>query len=319
MRISSLAGTTFALRYNAIMKITRGVLVASICLIALSPTAKAQSDAAPIMVADMDMPMSTPKNMPDAKDLADELKALRKQVSELQSAMEQQGPRKGMKGKRMARKGMGMTPGAGRMPAMGAAPAMAMEDDMEAMLGSGTGSPMAMDSMEMGSMGGANAAMPGVSGSSMSSGMNAMGCCMGEMGSMAAGGAMQPATSLPGFPGRSHLYHIGAEGFYLNHLQHIVLSLEQQTRLNQLREKAALEEATFSRKIAEGEQQMFVLTGADQPDAAKIEAQLRNVESLRVQQRMAFIRAVGDAAQVLTDQQRDLLLGKSAPPEPKKM
>jgi Spy/CpxP family protein refolding chaperone len=138
--------------------------------------------------------------------------------------------------------------------------------------------------------------------------------CMGEMGSMgsasAPGGmAAVPPNALPGFPGASHLYHVGAEGFFLNHPQHIQLSTEQQTRLGRIREKALLDRATAQRKIDDAEQQLFVLTGSDQPDMRKIEAQARTIEELNVQRRLTYIRAVGEAAQVLTEQQRGAVLG----------
>ncbi|MFA5937721.1 MAG: hypothetical protein WC809_00070 [Sinimarinibacterium sp.] len=157
--------------------------------------------------------------------------------------------------------------------------------------------------------------MPGGSGA----GGMGMGCmeCMGEMGSM--GGASSPAgasgmsgmppNALPGFPGASHLYHVGADGFFLNHSQHIQLSTDQQMRLGRIREKALLDRATAQRKIEEAEQQLYVLTGSDQPDSRKIEAQARAIEELRVQRRLDYIRAVGEAAQALTDEQRRAVLG----------
>ena len=141
--------------------------------------------------------------------------------------------------------------------------------------------------------------------------MKAMACCMSEMKGMGGmGSTARPTTSLPGFPGRSHLYHIGAEGFFLNHPQHITLSVDQQARLNRIREQALLTDSTYERQAAEAEQALFVLTGADLPDTVKIHEQLRVIAELRAEQRAAFIRAVGEAAQVLTDSQRDALLGR---------
>lgn len=172
---------------------------------------------------------------------------------------------------------MSQSPPAGGMPMQGGAPS------------GGMGMGMCMDCMgEMGSMGG----MAGASGAGGMAGMSAT-----------------PPNALPGFPGASHLYHVGADGFFLNHPQHIQLSMEQQTRLGRIREKALLDRATAQRKIEEAEQQLFVLTGSDQPDIRKIEAQARAIEELRVQRRLAYIRAVGEAAQVLTDEQRRAVLG----------
>ena len=58
-----------------------------------------------------------------------------------------------------------------------------------------------------------------------------------------------------------------------------------------------------------------MLTAADQPDAAKIEAKLAAIGKLRGDERLAFIRAVGDASKILTDEQRKILTG-FAPPAP---
>jgi len=163
--------------------------------------------------------------------------------------------------------------------------------------------PMAAPGGGMGSM---NASPP--SGASMGC-MECMGM-MGMMDDMDNAATMAPASNLPGFPGASHLYHVGADGFFVNHHpKHIQLSVEQQTQLNQLREKALMSRAASEREIEAGEQQLFALTAADQPDASKIEAQLRTIENLRVQQRLNYIRAVGEAANVLTADQRAMLLG----------
>lgn len=91
--------------------------------------------------------------------------------------------------------------------------------------------------------------------------------------------ALASQSALPGFPGASHLYPVGATGFFLDHPEHIALSTEQSAALNRIKE------------------------------AAKIEGQIRAIEKLRGDQRMAFIRAVGAAAQVLTAEQRASLLG----------
>ena len=71
--------------------------------------------------------------------------------------------------------------------------------------------------------------------------------------------------------------------------------------------------ASAQRKIEEAEQQLWELTGSDQPDATKMDAKVREVEKLRGDQRMAFIQSVGESAQVLTDEQRKILIGQSVP------
>ena len=131
-------------------------------------------------------------------------------------------------------------------------------------------------------------------------------------GAMPARGAMSnmaPIARLPGFPGASHLYHVGATGYFLDHPEHITLSIQQQTMLNGLKEKNALDRATADRRIEDAEQELWTLTAADSPDANKIEAKVRAIEKLRGDRRLAFIRSVGEAAKVLTFDQQSALLG----------
>jgi len=132
---------------------------------------------------------------------------------------------------------------------------------------------------------------------------------MGAMGKAKRMGMsnMKTATSLPGFPGISHLYHIGAEGFFLNHQEHITLSADQRKKLNQIKQKALLGGSSCERKAEEAEQELWELTASDAPDAAAIEAKVREIEKHQGDQRLSFIRAVGEAAKVLTDKQRAAL------------
>ena len=124
---------------------------------------------------------------------------------------------------------------------------------------------------------------------------------------------MPPRSRLPGFPGASHLYHVGATGFFLDHPEHITLSTEQQMALNRIKEKALLERSSSERRIDDAEQEIWLLTAADSPDAVKIEARVRSTEKLRADQRMAFIGSVGEAAKALTPEQRSALLGTKPP------
>lgn len=149
--------------------------------------------------------------------------------------------------------------------------------------------------------------------SMMGKGMRMMGMMKGMGGSQ--GMAMQ--SVLPGFPGASHLYHIGGTSFLLDHADHIQLTTEQQSALNQIKEKTALEQATTERKIEEAEQQLWQATASDRPDASAIAATIREIEKLRGDQRLAFIRAIGEAAKVLTHDQHQTLTGAhSAPTSP---
>ena len=147
-------------------------------------------------------------------------------------------------------------------------------------------------------------------------------CCMGEMGRMRSGmmgpgrgmGGMKGMSStMPGQPGASHLYHIGSTGFFLDHAKHIALTPEQTMTLNRLKERALLDRTTAQRRIDQVEQDLYILTGADQPDPAKIQAKVAEIEKLRTDQRMTFIRAVSEAVNVLTHDQHQALLGTMTP------
>ena len=127
---------------------------------------------------------------------------------------------------------------------------------------------------------------------------------------------MAMPSALPGFPGTSHLYHVGSTGFFLDHPQHITLTIEQQKRLQPIKEQALLDKQSAERKVQEAEQQLWKLTAVEQPDIEQIETKVREIEKLRADQRLAFIRAVGEAAKVLTEEQMKILLGTAAPVTP---
>jgi hypothetical protein len=220
------------------------------------------------------------------KDLAAQVAELRAKVAKLEAALKQghQGQPSGA-----PNKGMGMMGG------------MMMDEGgmMGGMAGKGGMGMMDMDRREM---------------------MGMMGMAPKGMAEMKGMGKMQMAAALPGFPGASHIYHVGATGFFLDHPDHITLTAKQQSDLARLKEKALLAKATAQRKIEEAEQELWTLTASDRPDADRIEAKVREVEKSRGDQRLAFIRAVGEAAKVLTDEQRQALLGtgagKAAKPNP---
>jgi hypothetical protein len=230
-----------------------------------------------------------------------------------------------------------MTP-AGRMGGMAAPPGgamnmMGMMDKMMGMMdkmmsmGGGAmpaGAPMAGggmgmmdmdDKMEMGGMGAMPAGAPaaGMSGGGMGMDKMEMAGMMG-MGAMSSGAAgAMPQSVLPGFPGASHLYHIGATDFFLDHPQHIALATEQRAALNRAKEQALLAKSTADRAVAQAEQELWTLTAADQPDAKAIAAKIAEIGKLAGDARMSFIRAVGDASKILTDEQRKILTGFAPP------
>lgn len=153
---------------------------------------------------------------------------------------------------------------------------------------------------------------PGGMGSGMA---DKMPCCMGMMGAApGAGTAMAMPSALPGFPGASHLYHVGSTGFFLDYAEKIGLSVEQKTALNGIKQRSLSEQSGAERKIAEAEQALWALTAAEQPDAAAIDGKVREIEKLKSDQRLAFIRSVGEAAKLLTADQRKMVLGMVAMP-----
>jgi hypothetical protein len=181
-----------------------------------------------------------------------------------------------------------------------------MQQMMEMQMGKGMGSgmpdmkdtqPPGMKGMEMGTKG----MEMGMKGREM-------------MGGKGMAGMKTPAA-LPAFPGTSHIYHIGSTGFFLDDPERIKLTTEQETALNQAKEKSLLEQASFQQKIDDTEQELGTLTSSDKPDATKIDAKVREIEKLRGDQRLAFIRSVGEAAEVLTDEQRQSLSGDAEPQE----
>jgi hypothetical protein len=235
------------------------------------------------------------------KDLPQQIAELRDKVARLEAALAKTTPKPAA-----GMGGMGMGQGMGRMMGM---------DRMTGGMGmGGSGKPgqgmggMGMMDMMMGGTG-EGQSMPGMG--MMGDDMDMMGMMgMGSMGGGAKGmGKMKMAAALPGFPGASHIYHIGATGFFLDHPEHITLSPQQQTNLNRVKQKALTDKASAQRKVEQAEQELWELTASDEPDAAKIEAQVRAIERLRGDQRLAFIRAVGEAAKVLSDEQRKALLG----------
>jgi len=285
------------------------------------------------------------------QELQKQIAELRAQVTRLQAALEQQqkpapqtptaaataspsqpsgrGMTGGMGGMQMGEMGRMGSGGMGQMG--GAAGGMGMMDMHKGEMGMPPDGMQMPEGMMMGEMG--MGRMPSGPGPSAGGGMSmgggatggapAGGAGMGGM-PMGAGGARAavPAarasraprslSSLPGLPGASHVYHIGSTGFFLDQPQ-LNLTTQQQSALNRLKERALLERANAERRIEQAEQELWALTGADQPDAAKIQAKLQEIEQLRTTQRIGFIRAVGDATKQLTPEQQSALLG-TAPP-----
>jgi len=123
----------------------------------------------------------------------------------------------------------------------------------------------------------------------------------------------QPMPDLPGFPGASHIYHVGATAFFLDSAAAIQLTVDQLATLNAIKQKSLADLGAAQRTIDQAEQELWMLTASDRPDAMTLEMKVREIETLKGDQRIAFIRSVGEAARVLTDDQRAALLGTGAP------
>ncbi len=244
--------------------------------------------------------------------------------------------------------GMGKMKPAAAMPGMGApAPAMAgmlpmmekMMGMMDKMMGMGA-TPMAAPapmagmpaaaSMPAGGMGmpmmemmmpmmekmmgmGAGAMPPATTAPAKGMDKMKMAAMMGTGPTGAPAAGTMPPSALPGFPGASHLYHIGAADFFLDHQTHIALTTGQTAELSQAKEKAALAKSTADRAIEQAEQDLYTLTSSDQPDIAAIEAKTAEIGKLTGAARVNFIRAVGEASKLLTDEQRKILTGFAPP------
>lgn len=248
--------------------------------------------------------------------MAQQIEQLRAQVAQLQATLDQQ---------RQSGRPMGSPgPAAAQQPAGGMQPS-AMQSDSGCCMGmnmhkgemgmppEGMAMPQSMMMDEMRRMGGTSGSSP--SGSMSGMGGGGMPASPGmNMGGSQPGSEPRSTSSLPGMPGGSHLYHIGSTGFFLDQPQ-ITLTDQQQSTLNGIKERALLQRSDADRRVEEAEQELWVLTGADQPDSGRIQAKAREIEQIRTEQRLAFIAAVGEATKVLTAEQRAQLLGTAKMPD----
>ena len=215
-------------------------------------------------------------------------------------AQDSEGMGMGMHGKDMKMKGMPMKPEDGGMGMQG------KDMKMKGMPMKPKDGGMDMHGMDMKMKG-----MP-MNAKDGGMGMGMMGMMHGDMKMMQMGDTEVPLSALPGFPGVSHIYHVGATGFFLDHAEHLRLSSDQKSKLESL--KAASEEnrRELQEKIDEAEKEVWTLTGSDQPDIQKILEKVKFSEGLMTDKRLGFIKAVGEAATVLTPEQRELL---TSPPD----
>ena len=122
----------------------------------------------------------------------------------------------------------------------------------------------------------------------------------------AAPALMSGSQPLPHAGAAPHLFHLGAESFFLDH-EELALTIEQRTMLSAIRETAMLGYATTQRKIDQAEQELWAITSAEHPSASRVEAKLTEVARLSAQQRMDYILAIGQAVAHLTEAQHKML------------
>jgi len=284
------------------------------CILLFSVTSLAD------MPADVHAQHATADVTDQNKKLMNQITELRAQVAKLQAAVQQTGPTKTASGSSRRKMSSGNAKAVAMMDDQGEMGSMAPGGNGGTAPDAGSATGMMDDQSEMGSM------TPGGNGGTASStGGATSGCCVGEMGAMTAGmarpdggmgGMNGPSSTIPGQLGTSHLSHIGSTGFFLDHPEHITLTADQKMTLTRLKERTFLDRATKQRRIDQAEQELYTLTGAEPPDNDQIQAKITEIEKLRADQRIAFIHAVREAAQVLTDEQQKALLGQLPPANP---
>lgn len=277
--------------------------------------------------------------------LADQIAELRAKVAKLETALLQnhQGQSQQPAGQGPAAGGMQATGGMGTAAPSGSMGMGGMASSGMGGMGSSgmgmggmgmgkTGGGMGMDGMGMGGMrmrmgmsgmnmsaSGSMAPSQATDSSSMSMGpMPGMGQSqsrqMRMMGSMGQASASRTAvlSVLPGFPGASHIYHIGANTHFLDYAEALGLSHEQHRQLSELHAQSELQQNDMQRSLDKLEQDLWVLTSAGQPDGDAISRKIREIATQTAEMRLQFIRSVGEAASVLTDAQRRQLVGDYA-------
>lgn len=261
----------------------RRLMIVTVAAILTSQTAAAQATGTG----------RQPPAAPSTSDLQRQITELRAQIARLQAAVDRSAVSAATAGMPM-----GAKPPGGAMPAMsGMMGMMNMDKGEMGMPPEGMRMPPGkmggMDAMEMGGMGKAPADT-GMAGMSMP----------------AAASAPASVTQLPGYSGSSHLYHVGATGFFLDQPS-LQLTDAQQSALNAIKAKALLARSESERQASQAEEDLWTLTGAPEPDATLIAAKVQELERIRARARLTFIEAVGEATRVLTPAQRAAVLGTS--------
>ncbi len=110
-------------------------------------------------------------------------------------------------------------------------------------------------------------------------------------------------------PEASHLLHLGVPRFYRDYRRRLQLSADQVKALKTTQEAALAAWYSQQEKIDNLELQVWVLTGDPTFRDEQLVGLLQDLESARASQRLDYIRAVRDAAGMLTSEQQRRLRG----------
>ncbi len=119
----------------------------------------------------------------------------------------------------------------------------------------------------------------------------------------AKGGTDHGKMNVASIPKPQSLYSVGGESFFLDQPQ-LDLSTEQIQRLGQIRDRTMQGQTEAEQKIRQAEEALWKETSAAKPVQAAITTQVREIERMRADMRLALILAVSEAADGLTSEQR---------------
>lgn len=106
----------------------------------------------------------------------------------------------------------------------------------------------------------------------------------------------------------TRLYHVGSIDFFLDQAGKLNLTSKQTKELAEIKSSSLARTSDLQTKIVQTEQQLFALTGADAPNEKGIATKVKEIEKLRAEQRLEFIKSVGKAGKVLSADQRQAFL-----------
>ncbi len=140
-----------------------------------------------------------------------------------------------------------------------------------------------------------------------------------DLGQLAMPNSASASAGLPPAIGAPRIYHLAGNTFFLDRSSAAALTREQHLQLMALKEHAATSYASAQHDIDQRERALWVLLDSETPDIAMIEATVGEISRLVGQQRVAFIRTVGGAVGLLSNEQRIAIASRGAPMKPATM